>query len=190
MRKLSLLKACVVAAGFALLGASGAQADTVLLSLIDPPEGTTSYALSFVATAADTTLSVGGYQVPRYEDAYYNSVTTSGGSNLLGGTWTFVPAALGSDAFTYSDGTSVPALEFEGTTVGDYDTFSQTFATTPGVRYTYGFLFYERAGGGPSGLLVTVSDIPEQATWGMMIIGFVALGLAGYRGARKARALL
>jgi hypothetical protein len=71
MRKLSSLKACVAAAGFALLGASGAQADTVLLSLINPPPyHITSYSLSFVATAADTTLSVGGYQVNTDEVAY------------------------------------------------------------------------------------------------------------------------
>jgi hypothetical protein len=190
MRKLSSLKACVAAAGFALLGASGAQADTVLLSLINPPPyHITSYSLSFVATAADTTLSVGGYQVNTDEEVYDNSVTTSGGPNLLGGAWTFVPAASGSHAFTGDHGTSVPMLIFAGTTAGDYDTFSQTFATTSGVLYTYAFTFGE-ASIGPSGLLVTVSDIPEPATWAMMVLGFAGLGLAGYRGTRKAHAFL
>jgi PEP-CTERM motif len=184
MRKCLSVLALVVG-GLAFIG--GARADTTLLSLIDPPAQTgTPFDLSFIADASTTTLSVGGYQVPAFEQVQFNGVTTGGGSNLLGGTWTLVPAASGSETSTMSDGTGVPALNFGAFVAGLYDTYSQTFATTPGATYEYAFEFSTQ--GGPSGLLVTTtgsaSVVPEPSTWAMMLIGFAGLGFAGYRRAR------
>ena len=34
---------------------------------------------------------------------------------------------------------------------------------------------------------ITVGSIPEPTTWAMMLIGFVGLGIAGYRRTREAR---
>ena len=115
---------------------------------------------------------------------------SGGGTNLLGGTWTLVPASSGSDTSTFSDGTSVPALNFGAIVVGLYDTYSQTFATTPGAEYVYAFTFFNDEGNEPSGLLVTTSGgsagvIPEPSTWAMMLIGFAGLGFVGYRRAKR-----
>ena len=74
--------------------------------------------------------------------------------------------------------------------MGYYDTFSQTFATTPGETYRYSFAFtqgYE----GPSELVVTATaaaatpTIPEPSTWAMMLLGFAGLAFVGYRGTRR-----
>jgi hypothetical protein len=177
----------LVVGGLAFIG--GARADTTLLSLIDPPAQTgTPFDLSFIADASTTTLSVGGYQVPAFEQVQFSGVTTGGGPNLLGGTWTLVPAASGSNSSTFSDGTGVPALNFGAVVAGLFDTYSQTFATTPGATYDYAFEFSNPGANEPSGLLVTTTGsagvVPEPSTWAMMLIGFAGLGFAGYRRAR------
>ena len=191
----NLLKAGA-AIGFALLGAASARADTTLLSLINMPASSgTPYDLDFIATSSTTTLSVAGYQLPSFWQAEFNSVTPSGGgANLLGGTWTLVPASSGSDTSTFSDGTSVPALNFGAVVAGLYDTYSQTFATTPGAEYVYAFTFLNSSANEPSGLLVTTSGsaagtVPETTTWAMMLLGFAGLGLVGYRKSRRAASI-
>jgi hypothetical protein len=173
------------AAGWMLTMATPSGASAVLLNLNDPPIQSTMFDLSFRAYASETTLSVGGYQVPSWELVYDNSVSTGAGPNLLGGSWNFVPAASGSNSYTFGDGTPVPALGF-GSYNGYNDTYSQTFATTPGATYTYAFTFNE-LDVGPSALLVTTS-VPEPSTWAMMLLGFAGLGFAGYRRVRGPRA--
>jgi hypothetical protein len=184
-----------VVIGFGLLGT--ARADTVLLSLTDMPYTETLYDLGFVANASTTTLSVAGYQIPFAWVAAQNSVTSSGGgANLLGDTWTFVPAASLSSAVQLPDVTAVPALGFAGGTVGSFDTFSQTFATTPGAEYVYQFMFFndlsdDPSSNAPSGLLVTTtaSAVPEPSTWAMMILGFFGIGFMTYRRKQNGSAL-
>ena len=185
----NLFTRVILAAITGLAGSVPSNA-TVLLNLIDPSTGTTTYDLSFTATGHEMTLDVGGYQVISFENVHYNNVSTSGGPNLLGGSWSFTPAASGSLAYPYDDGTSVPGLIFGGLSVGYYDTFSQTFATTPGETYRYSFAFtqgYE----GPSELVVTATaaaatpTIPEPSTWAMMLLGFAGLAFVGYRGTRR-----
>jgi hypothetical protein len=183
-----------VAIGLGLLVTTSARADTTLLSLIDMPYTETLYDLDFVANASTTTLSVAGYQIPFAWVAASNSVTPSGGgANMLGDTWTFAPAPSQSSAFTLPDVTAVPALGFAGGTVGSYDTFSQTFATTPGAEYVYEFMFFndlsdDPSTNAPSGLLVTTtaSAVPEPSTWAMMILGFVGIGAMTYRRRKSA----
>ena len=184
-----------VAIGLGLLGTPSARADTVLLSLTDMPYTETLYDLGFVANASTTTLSVAGYQIPFAWVAAQNSVTFSGGgANLLGDTWTLVPAASLSSAFELPDVTAVPALGFAGGTVGSYDTFSQSFSTTPGAQYVYEFMFFNDLGdpgdNAPSGLLVTTSAsaTPLPSTWTMMILGFAGIGTMTYR--RRAKPAL
>jgi hypothetical protein len=185
-----------VAIGLGLLGTASARADTTLLSLTDMPYTETFYDLDFVANASTTTLSVAGYQIPFAWVAAQNSVTSSGGgANLLGDTWTFVPAASQSSAFELPDVTAVPALGFAGGTVGSYDTFSQTFSTTPGAQYVYEFMFFndlidDPSANAPSGLLVTTSAsaVPLPSTWTMMILGFAGIGTMTYR--RRAKPAL
>ena len=210
MRRLRLGVAGIIG-GLAFLGASSAQAVT-LLSIINPAGQTgTPFELDFTADAATTRISIGGYQNLAYEYASNISVTRDGGANLLGAAWTLEQAAHGSDAKTQNDGTGVPALWFGGFAAGYYDTFSQTFATTPNVTYSLTFDFTNDSFAGLSALLDTSSNafgsavfgssaflvttngrvfaatVPEPSTWAMMLLGFVGLGLAGYRRARKAR---
>jgi hypothetical protein len=184
-----------VAIGLGLFGAASARADTVLLSLTDIGYTETLYNLDFIANASTTSLSVGGYEPDFVWVAAINSVTPlGGGANMLGDTWTFVPASSGSAAYILSDVISVPALGFGGTTVGSYDTFSQTFATTPGTEYVYQFMLYNDLASpdfaNPSGILVTTtaSAAPEPSTWAMMILGFLGVGFIGFRRAWTARA--
>jgi hypothetical protein len=185
-----------VAIGLGLFGAESARADTVLLSLTDMGYTETLYNLDFIAHASTTSLSVGGYEPDFVWVAAINSVTPlGGGPNLLGDTWTFVPASSGSFALPLPDQISVPALGFGGTTVGSYDTFSQTFATIPGTEYVYQFMLYNDLEddldfaylANPSGVLVTTtaSAAPEPSTWAMTLAGFAGLGFVGFRRSRK-----
>jgi hypothetical protein len=63
---------------------------------------------------------------------------SSGGPNLLGSSWQQGFAAVGSNAFTFPDG-SVPGLGFSAQDPPDVDTFYQAFATVAGKSYTYSF---------------------------------------------------
>ena len=184
-----------VAIGLGLFGTESARADTVLLSLTDIGYTETLYNLDFIANALTTSLSVGGYEPNFVWVAAINSVTPpGGGANMLGDTWAFVPASSGSSAFTLPDVISVPALAFGGTTVGSYDTFSQTFATTPGTEYVYQFMLYNDLAtadvANPSGILVTTtaSAGPEPSTWAMMILGFLGVGFTAHRRKRLSAA--
>jgi hypothetical protein len=168
------------------LASASAQA-TVLLDLVDAPStANLVYNLAFVASDTSTIISIGGYQVPGSEQTVQNGLFLNGtGANLLGSPWTLTPAASGSLTFTFGDGTSVPALLFLGTSIGSYDTYSQTIATTIGSSYTLTF-HYANSGGSGSGLLVTevganqVAAVPEPSTWAMMILGFCGLGFMAY----------
>jgi hypothetical protein len=165
------------------------RADTTLLNLIDAPEqSNTPFSLSFVATQSSTTLSVAGYQVPSFEQAEINGVFLGNtGPNLLGGTWVLTPAASGSDTNTFSDGTPVPALNFGAVVTGVYDTYSQTFATTPGQSYTYDFLYSNSSDNAPSGLMVTTSGaasaVPEPSS--LVLAASAALALVMVQARRR-----
>jgi hypothetical protein len=187
---MKLIVACKVSVtiGLGLFGTASARADTVLLSLTDMGYTETLYNLDFIANASTTSLSIGGYEPNFFWVAAINSVTPlGGGANMLGDTWTFVPASSGSAALTVPDVISVPALAFGGTTVGSYDTFSQTFATTPGTEYVYQFMLYNDLAipdfADPSGALVTTSasPAPEASTWAMMLLGYLSAGFVAYR---------
>ena len=148
-----------------LVGASAAQADTLLLDFVNAP-GLTNFPISLPFIASDnpaTTISIAGYQVPSFEQTRQNGVFLNGvGPNLLGSSWVFTPAPSGSLAFTFNDGSSVPALDFGGVIVGSFDTFSQTIATTPGSLYTVNFQYSNPAApdNAPSGLRVSEVGVP------------------------------
>jgi hypothetical protein len=195
MRK-TLSATAVLIAGIALLGTSSAPAAT-LLSLVNPPTTTDKpYDLFFTAEGSTTTISVGGYDDPAFEYVWDISVTRApgGGANLLGGSWVFTPAQSGSEATDYEG-----LLTFGDISPGNYDTFSQTFATTKGDAYLLSFDFANSLVGlsfpsDPNGLLVTTSGnlaqstvlaVPESTTWARALLGFVGLGLVGYCRGRK-----
>ncbi len=179
-----------------MAGAAGqARADTTLLDLLNPPgQDNTPYSLSFTASDSSTTISIAGYQVPSWIFVTDNGLFLNGiGPNLLGSTWNFAPAASGSDTYLINDGTSVPGLALGGVSVGYYDTYSQTIASTPGQSYTLDFLFSNNdAYPTPSELIVTTSanviigTVPEPSTLVSGIIaGLMGLGYAWRR--RRAR---
>jgi hypothetical protein len=93
-----------------------------------------------------------------------------------------------------ASGQPIATLEFSGTTVGSYDTFSQTIATIAGDTYNRHFLFSNCgvvAGcNAPSGLVVTetgsVAAVPLPAAFPLFATGLGALGLLGWRRKRKA----
>ncbi len=188
----TLSAAAVLIAGVVLLGTSSARAVT-LLSLVNPPTTVgTLYDFSFTATALATEIWIGGYDDPAFEYVFDVSVALGGGANLLGESWVFTPARTGSEAIE-----SKGLLTFGDISPGNYDTFSQIFATTPGDTYLLSFHFANSLDGSSfssdsSGLLVTTSSgvartlaVPELSTWTMAILGFMGLGLVGYRRRRK-----
>lgn len=191
MRKTSSATAALIGA-LALFGTSPARAVTLLSVFNSPTTTGTPYDLLFTATEPTTTISIGGYDDPAFEYVFDLSVTRGGGANLLGDRWVFTPAPAGSEA-TEFDG----LLKFGDISVGSYDTFSQTFATIMGDTYLLSFRFANSIDGSsfpsdPSGLLVSTSGglastaaVPEPTTWMMAVIGFVGLGLFGYRRGRK-----
>jgi hypothetical protein len=145
--------------------------------------------LAFTATATESFVLVQGYQVNDIETVSNNMVTLSGGGpNLLGSTWQQGFAAIGSNSFTFPDGT-VPGLGFSAINPPDVDTFYQAFATVVGQSYTYSFDYANNTGGtglSPSELVATASSVPEASTWAMLLLGFAGLGFAGYRVRRAA----
>jgi hypothetical protein len=144
-----------------LVGASAAQADTVLNLIDAPAQDNVPFSLPFIASSPLTMISIAGYQLPLTEATTQNGVFLNGiGPNLLGSNWVFTPAPSGSIADTFNDGSSVPGLEFAGTVVGSFDTFSQTIATTPGSFYTLNFHYTNNVPNAPSGLRVSEVAVP------------------------------
>jgi hypothetical protein len=149
--------------------------------------------LVFTARATESFVIVEGYQVNNLETLTNNMVTLSdGGPNLLGSMWHSGFAALGSNSYTFNDGTPVPALGFAAQDPPNVDTFSQMFATVPGKSYTYSFDYSNNTAPGlgratDSLLVATASSVPEASIWAMLLLGFAGLGLVSYR-ARRATA--
>jgi hypothetical protein len=151
-------------------------------------------ALVFAARATESFVIVQGYQVNDIEAVTNNMVTLSGGGpNLLGSTWQQGFAAVGSNSFTFSDGTPVPALGFSAQNPPDVDTFYQAFATVPGQSYTYSFDYSNNTGNlglaTNSLLTATASSVPEASAWAMLLLGFAGLGFASYRARRVAASI-
>lgn len=140
MRRSVSLAAFMMVGVVLLLGSSARAGVTPLLSLIDPPDTSAGqYVFDLTAaTGTTTTISFLGRDKFGFEYASEISVTHHGDANLLGATWLKTPAASGSNAKTSNDGTTVPAVWFGGT---NYDTFSQTFDTTPGQIYELTFSY-------------------------------------------------
>jgi len=174
--------------------AAAAPAGATTLTLTNPPtQSDTLETLTFTATATESLVIDEGYQVNDLETLTDNAVTLSGGGpNLLGSTWQTRFAALGSNSYTFNDGSPVPALGFAAQDPPDVDTFYQFFATVPGETYTYTFAYSNNTAGfgaTPSLLIATASSVPEASTWALMLLGFLGLGLAG-RSARRAAAAI
>ena len=66
-------------------------------------------------------------------------------------------------------------------------------AVEPSGNYLWGSLDYPPGGGVCNNCIadgaLTITAVPEPATWAMMLLGFAGLGFAGYRGSRKHEAL-
>ena len=175
----------------ALYATAAAPASAAMLTLTDPPtQSNTPEAVTFTATATESLVIAEGYQVNDLETLTNNMVTLSGGGpNLLGSTWQSRFAAVGSNSYTFNDGTPVPALGFAAQDPPNLDTFYQIFATVPGDTYTYSFNYSNNTAGfgaTPSQLVVTASSVPEPSTWAMLLLGFAGFGLVTYRARRAA----
>jgi hypothetical protein len=182
----AIVKGSAVALTAASLVAATGPVGAATLTLTNPPtQSDTPETVVFRATGAESIVAVAGYQVNDIEKVTNNRVTlSSGGPNLLGSTWRARFAALGSDAYTFDDRSSVPALAFAAQNPLYMDTFWQEFATTPGDTYTYSFGYWNnttRKGATPSALVVTFAAVPEPSTWAMLLLGFAGLVFAGRR---------
>jgi hypothetical protein len=151
--------AIMMTAGILIGGLASARA-TTLLNLEDPTAQTNHlFDLTFTAGSASTVITFQGYQVPAHEQTTHIGLFLNGtGPNLLGGSWVFTGAPSSSDADTFDDGTSVPALNFAAGDEDSYDMFAQTIATSVGGVYTLDFLFSNSTNNQPSGLIIDASD--------------------------------
>ncbi len=111
----------------------------------------------------------GGFDTPEFATSidYYVNI-------FLPGDWTTQGTAKGDYLFnSVAAGFSAPTFTYDGT---------NTTVSTENFDYT----------GGSVALNFTLfgsSVVPETSTWAMMLLGFVGLGLAGYRHAARSRAL-
>ena len=182
----TLVKSFAVAlTAAAIYGAAAVSAGAATVTLTDHGNET-DVTLVFTATATESFVMVEGYQVNNIETVKNNTVTlTGGGPNLLGPTWQQGFAAVGSNSFTFNDGTSVPGLGFAARNPPDVDTFYQAFATVVGKSYTYSFDYANNTANlglaTISLLTATASSVPEASTWAMLLLGFAGLGFAAYR---------
>jgi PEP-CTERM motif len=181
------MKMAIVSAllGAGVLAAASANASTIF-DQVDFG-GFQSFTATFTATSADTTVAFFGFNVPEADIFMDISLTSNGGSNLLGETWSFTPAPLGSDAFQFVDGfdTGTNGLDFAGTVADSFDELSQDVATVTGQ--TYDLNFDLDGDGAPAEVFVTASAVavPEPATWTLSLVGFGGLG-AVLRSRRRA----
>jgi PEP-CTERM motif len=137
-------------------------------------------------------MDIGGASGAYQDITEYNGVSgpTSFGADVA----TFASSSFG-DIFGVNakgpngTGVDVPFNYVSGTALSGSATFDgQTFASlglTPGT-YAYAW------GSGPTADSLTVkigaAATPEPGTWAMMLIGFAALGLAGFRATRRSAA--
>jgi PEP-CTERM motif len=168
----------------ALLGAGVLAAASAHASVIFDAHnfnGEQPFTFSFTATAADTPIAFFGFDVQGFDQVLGISLTTNGGSNLLGQTWSFMPAPMGSNSFQGidGDGTGTDGLVFAAGTFDSFDEFSQNVATVAGQTYDLNFTFFG-LGSGPSEVFATasVAAVPEPATWTLAVLGFGGLGAA------------
>jgi hypothetical protein len=183
----------LTAAAICATAAIPADAATNSITLTNAPtQLETPETLVFTARSTESVVIAQGYQVNNLETLTNNVVTLSGGGpNLLGSGWQFSFAAAGSNAYTFDDGTAIPALGFGAQNPPDMDTIWQTFATVPGESYTYTFDYSNNThlpvdGATESQLVVTFTAVPEASTWAMLLFGFMGLGLVSYRARRAA----
>ena len=113
-------------------------------------------------------------------DDAYTGIT--GPKNFGSGGETFASSGSGDLASVGGAGgiIDVPHGYVSGTTLSDSMTFdSATFASlgvTPGTyKWTWG------SGANADSFTLTTTVVPEPSTWGMMLLGFAGLGLAGWR---------
>ncbi len=111
----------------------------------------------------------------------------SGPANFGGGTLTIGASSGIGDSVTIVGGgnlLAVPQGYLSGGALSDTSTYdNQTFNTlgiTP-VAYTWTW-----GSGANQNFTVVIGEVPEPATWAMMLIGFAVLGYAGYRKAASA----
>ena len=134
-----------------------------MLTLTDPPtQSNTPKAVTFTATATELLVIAEGYQVNDLETLTNNMVTLSGGGpNLLGSTWQSRFAAVGSNSYTFNDGTPVPALGFgRRKTRRIWSRSTRFLRQCRAITYTYSFNYSKNTAGfgaTPSQLVVTAS---------------------------------
>jgi hypothetical protein len=177
-----VLTCAAVAASF--IAAGQANADVIYDAQNAPVQFYTPVSVDFIATSSPLEISFAGYQVPSYEYAEDISLTVlGGGPNLLGQTWSFVPAEFGSLTSQFDDGygTGTNGLGFAGVSAGYYDTYSQSLPLVIGDTYQLNFLFTQE-GGPQSDFVVSAGQaVPEPSSFALLGLGGIGLAIGAYR---------
>jgi hypothetical protein len=127
-------------------------------------------------------------------DKYYTGYTgptsfgSGGGTTASSGSGDIVGVAIGLIDSGLVGLLAVPLDYGSGDSLSDTATYiGQTFSSlgvTPGTyEWTWG-------SGANQNFTLVIGEVPEPATWTMMLLGFAGLGFAGYRASRRATAIV
>jgi PEP-CTERM motif len=162
-------------------------------------QGPTSFAINYVGdtyaanppelTAASFT-ALQGMNAANSLTLDFNSFVTTGNPNFANIVFTVLDSSntVVFDSGSLSSGATSVTIPGSTLTAGQSYTFDLLFSEqvfgendTPAFGTTQ---FYDTH---TAGAFVTAgaSPVPEPSTWAMMLVGFVGLGYAGYRGSRK-----
>jgi hypothetical protein len=165
----------LVGAGAGLLGASSASADIYSIS---PTTGVAAVTASVPLTSAGDLAFAGG-------SLFESAVGTSGDGQLVDVTTASIVAQF--HTTTISDFDDVFGLADDGTTmyaVAGTEIYTVNLSNgllTPVLDYSGHGL----GAANGTAFLAESSAVPEPSTWGMILLGFVGLGVVGYRTSRK-----
>jgi hypothetical protein len=161
--------------------------------------GLFAFLTASVASAETYTLTFSGDDFSASPLSFTLSALGPGHQGYAGGpdqTWGFTTGANGGWLDFYADGKTIG---LEGGTLTDYLQSSSSFFTlVSGILSFPGLTASARtemvaldnaAWNAPQGHTdtLTITAVPEPATWAMMLLGFAALGFAGFRGKNAAQ---
>lgn len=147
--------------------------------------------------AVDVALAAGTYKLKFTQGAFtaatrFSSVTgcDGAGKNCSQGYENSVSYKIGATIYGFGDGASLGGIGPISPGDAYYVDAATSFANSGGYSATFtlnapqnvSFFYYDdNLGDNSGGISLSVTAVPEPATWGMLLVGFGALGFAARR---------